>query len=179
MNSMLDYKETVQTYNNPAPIQRSQWEAEFAKDKNKQMELGRMLAYLHSGTPEQIQTAVDYFGTVNPQGMKNIRRHNSGVEYTDANGTVVPIKLKQDMKEFVRSAVGQFVGGDADITSMLEGATKEGIEKEFYQSWTNDPKGINYDFRNKGYQYVEPTTTPAPAPATGGAKPGDLLFKIQ
>jgi hypothetical protein len=180
MNSMLDYKETVQTYNNPAPIQRSQWEAEFAKDKNKQMELGRMLAYLHSGTPEQIQTAVDYFGTVNPQGMKNIRRHNSGVEYTDANGTVVPIKLKQDMKEFVRSSIGQFVGGDADITAMLEGAEKAGIEKKVYQSWTNDPSGINYDFKNKGYQYVEPTTTPTPAPAstTGGAKPGDLLFKI-
>lgn len=179
MNSMLDYKETVQTYNNPAPIQRSQWEAEFAKDKNKQMELGRMLAYLHSGTPEQIQTAVDYFGTVNPQGMKNIRRHNGGVEYTDANGTVVPVKLKQDMKEFVRSSIGQFVGGDADITSILEGATKAGIEKEVYQSWTNDPNGVNYDFRNKGYQYVEPTTTPTPAPAstTGGAKPGDLLFK--
>jgi len=153
--SMLDYKETINTYANPTPPQPQEWQYRLAIDKNIQKDAVNMLLKLRSGTPSEVQAAVDYFRTVNPQGITNLRRDNNGVTYTDATGTSHYISANDNAADWIRASAGFLIGKDKegrepDLSEAVRSALPSG----------NDGKGyVIYDNAFTNYS-VKPTALP-------------------
>jgi len=72
MNSMLDYKETIQGYNNPAPIQKSAAQIE-EDNKNKDLQDGYYYWNLiRTGTDAEKQSAIKWLNGSNFLKAKNV-----------------------------------------------------------------------------------------------------------
>lgn len=164
MNSMFDYKETIQNYVNPTPPQRQQWEVNLANDKNARLSLANMLLKLKNGTQEEVQAAVDYFRLVNPQGIKEIARWgdpsngNGGVTYITADGTTNYLTRNDNDADWIRAAAGAFLGKDANGQDInLNDVVDEAIKTSGGTS-TWDNYG---EISNRATQVVQPVVQDA------------------
>jgi hypothetical protein len=130
MNSMFDYKETIQNYVNPTPTQVQQWQVEFGKDKNARLSLANMLLKLKNGTQAEVQAAVDYFRLVNPLGIKEIARWgdpsngNGGVTYITADNTTNYLTRNDNDADWIRAAAGAFLPAGTNLDDVVDQAIK-------------------------------------------------------
>jgi len=130
MNSMIDYKETMQGYTNPTPPQVQQWQVEFGKDKNARLSLANMLLKLKNGTQEEVQAAVDYFRLVNPKGIKEIARwgdptnKTGGISYITADGELRELTRSDNDADWIRAATGAFLPEGTSLDDVVDQAIK-------------------------------------------------------
>jgi hypothetical protein len=129
MNSMFDYKETIQNYVNPTPSQVQQWQVEFGKDKNARLSLANMLLKLKNGTQEEVQAAVDYFRLVNPKGIKEIarwgdpRNKTGGISYVTVDGELRELTRTDSDADWIRAASGAFLD-NVSLADVVDQAIK-------------------------------------------------------
>lgn len=159
MNMMLDYEEKYQTYTNPTPPQKQQWQAMMSQDRNARLNLANMLLKLKNGTQEEVQAAVDYFRLVNPKGIKEIARWgdssngNGGVTYITADGTTNYLTRNDNDADWIRAAAGAFLGEDANGQDInLNDVVDEAIKASGGTSTWDDYGEIS----NRATQVVQP-----------------------
>jgi len=159
MNMMLDYEEKIQTYTNPTPPQKQQWEVMMGQDKNARLNLANMLLKLKNGTQEEVQAAVDYFRLVNPKGIREIARWgdpsngNGGVTYITADGTTNYLTRNDNDADWIRAAAGAFLGKDANGQDInLNDVVDEAIKASGGTSTWDDYGEIS----NRATQVVQP-----------------------
>lgn len=129
--SMLEQKTEITPFSQP----RKEYAPQYIIDRGdaaKTQEIGgNMISMLYSGTPDQQQAAINYFG-----GLPNVRsvtRDDSGVTVTTNDGVSKKISFKNENtgammnhNDFVRSASSLLLGGNVDINEVLKGALKTG-----------------------------------------------------
>tara|TARA_R110000868_G_scaffold18369_3_gene80944 strand:- start:5038 stop:6627 length:1590 start_codon:yes stop_codon:yes gene_type:complete len=159
MNSMFDYKETVQAYTNPTPAQALQWQVEFNKNKEMRLGLANMLLKLKNGTQAEVQAAVDYFRLVNPKGIREIERWgdpsngNGGVTYINVDGATNYLTRNDNDADWIRAAAGAFLPEGTSLDDVVDDAIKTSGGTS---TWDNYGP-----ISNRATQVVQPATQDA------------------
>lgn len=128
MNMMLNYEVQYQTYTNPTPPQKQQWQAMMGQDKNARLSVANMLLKLKNGTQEEVQAAVDYFRLVNPMGIKEIARWGDpqngtgGVSYVTADGELRELTRQDNDADWIRAAAGAFLPAETNLNDVVDEA---------------------------------------------------------
>ena len=135
-------KESAQTVNEyqPSP-QQQQWQSENKDNKVLHGEIGRMLGYLHSGTQQQIQTAVDYFDAMNPGMINQFTRDDGGMSFYNDKGGFIKISNTNSYEDWIRAGFKAVAGNAVGEEEAVKKANSVGVRKDLYQSWdqgTND-----------------------------------------
>jgi len=132
------YKESRQTVNEyqPSP-QQQQWQVDNAKNAKMHQEIGRMLAYLHSGTKEQIQDAVDYFDAIAPGTINQFTRDDGGMSFVNDQGKFIKLSNTNDFDAWVRKGFKAIMGNSTGEDDAVNKANSLNIKKQdsLYQSW--------------------------------------------
>jgi hypothetical protein len=181
MNSMLDYKETTQGYNNPTVPPPSPALLEYYDNKANEEASLYQWNKLRSGTLEEKAAAAKYFaGIDNRIAEVRFTKNGGGVEFVYNDNAVVPYFFYDQ-----RGREGGELSGESWMNvgnEMLGKKVTAGQAKKYGIGKKTDFKNADGTYGEEkikvvgGYQDGSGAT---PAPATSGAKPGDLLFKIQ
>jgi hypothetical protein len=129
--SMLEQKTEITPFSQP----RKEYAPEYVTargDAEKVQEVGgNMISMLYSGSPDQQQAAINYFG-----GLPNVRsvsRDDDGVTVTTTDGVTKKISFinentnsRMTHNDFVRSASSLLLGANVDINKVLKGSLKTG-----------------------------------------------------
>jgi hypothetical protein len=171
LRARYNKKESVQTVNEyqPSP-QQAQWQSDNKDNKAMHQEIGRMLGYLHSGTKEEIQTAVEYFDAIAPGTINQFTRDDGGMSFVNDQGKFIKISNTNDFDMWIRAGFKAVAGNAVGEEDAVKKANSIGIKKEggLYQSWdqgTNDKgeKNPPLVFKSKNVQ-----TTGSGAAGGGG-----------
>lgn len=136
LRGRYDYKESRQTVNEyqPSP-QQQQWQADNAKNAQMHQEIGRMLGYLHSGTQQQIQDAVDYFDAIAPGTINQFTRDDGGMSFVNDQGKFIKLSNTNDYDAWIRKGFKAVMGNATGEEDAVKKANSIGVRKDLYQSW--------------------------------------------
>lgn len=142
LRARYNKKESVQTVNEyqPSP-QQQQWQSENKDNKVLHEEIGRMLGYLHGGTQEEIQTAVEYFDAMNPGMINQFKRDDGGMSFYNDKGGFIKISNTNKFDDWIRAGFKAVAGNAVGEEEAVKKAKSiRGLDKELYQSWD---QGVN------------------------------------
>ena len=136
LRGRYDYKESRQTVNEyqPSP-QQQQWQVDNAKNAQMHQEIGRMLGYLHSGTQQQIQDAVDYFDAIAPGTINQFTRDDGGMSFVNDQGKFIKLSNTNDYDAWIRKGFKAIMGNATGEEDAVKKANSIGVRKDLYQSW--------------------------------------------
>lgn len=138
LRARYNKKESVQTVNEYQPSsQQAQWQSDNKDNKVLHQEIGRMLGYLHSGTQQQIQTAVDYFDAMNPGMINQFTRDDGGMSFVNDKGGFIKISNTNNFDDWIRAGFKAVAGNAVGEEDAVKKANSLKIQKEggLYQSW--------------------------------------------
>lgn len=172
LRSMLEQKTELQPFQQPRKDYAPEYVYDRGDKKKEQQNQGNMIGMLYSGTPEQQQSAVNYF--MGLPGVTNVTRDDSGISIT-RNGETKPLPFineasgnRMSLDEFVRSASSGLLGKETDVDEILKGAISTG-SKQFQSgaasasSQRNDPNSMYSNYVSSNILEVPTNETKAVA----------------
>ena len=153
LRGRYDYKESRQTVNEyqPSP-QQQQWQVDNAKNAQMHQEIGRMLGYLHSGTQQQIQDAVDYFDAIAPGTINQFKRDDGGISFVNDKGGFIKLSNTNDYDAWIRKGFKAIMGNATGEEDAVKKANSIGVRKDLYQSWQQPEGQPALEFKSKNVQ---------------------------
>ena len=94
-----------------------------------------MLGYLHSGTQQQIQTAVDYFDAIAPGTINQFTRDDGGMSFVNDQGKFIKLSNTNDYDAWIRKGFKAIMGNATGEEDAVKKANSIGVRKDLYQSW--------------------------------------------
>jgi hypothetical protein len=169
LRARYNKKESVQTVNEYQPsAQKQQWQSDNEKNTQTHQEIGRMLGYLHSGTQEQIQDAVDYFDAISPGLINQFKRDDGGMSFVNDKNGFIKLSNTNDYDAWIRKGFKAIMGNSTGEEDAVKKANSIGIRKDLYQSWQQPEGQPPLVFKSLNQQTGGSGGGSAPAGGSGG-----------